>query len=53
MVIGGISADARGAPGAYRNYVAGKVELTRSSRDGWMDEEWEAESPNGDRLTLA
>ena len=34
VVIGGISADARGAPGAYRNYVAGKVELTRSSRDG-------------------
>ena len=27
VVIGGISADAEGAPGAYRNYVAGKVEL--------------------------
>ena len=52
MVVGGISADARGAPSAYRNYVAGKVELARSSRNGSADEEWEAESPDGDRLTL-
>ena len=53
VVVGGISADPRGAPGAYRNYVAGKVELARSSRDGSADEEWEVESPQGDRLTLA
>lgn len=53
VVVGGISADPRGAPGAYRTYVAGKVGLARFSRDGSADEEWEVESPQGDRLTLA
>ncbi|MFL5336774.1 MAG: hypothetical protein ACJ8H8_27265 [Geminicoccaceae bacterium] len=53
VVIGGISAEARGAPGAYRTYVAGKIELARSARDGSVDEDWQAESPDGDRLTLA
>ena len=48
VVVGGISA----APGAYRTYAAGKVELTRSARGGEVDEDWEAEAPDGDRLTL-
>ena len=52
VVIGGISHAAKGAPGAYRTYVAGRVELNRSSRDGIVDEDWDAEAPNGDRLTL-
>ena len=42
----------RGAPGAYGTYAAGKVELARSSRDGSVDEEWEAEAPDGNRLAL-
>ena len=52
VVVGGISAAAEGAPGAYRTYAAGKVELTRSARGGEVDEDWQAESPDGDRLTL-
>ena len=52
VVIGGISADPKGAPGAYRTYVAGKVRLTRHYRDGTVDEDWEVESTAGDRLTL-
>ena len=52
VVVGGISAEPKGAPGAYRSYVAGKVELSRSARDGEVDEDWEAESRDGDRLTL-
>ena len=52
VVVGGISAAAEGAPGAYRTYAAGKVELTRSARGGEIDEDWEAETPDGDRLTL-
>ena len=43
VVVGGISAEPKGAPGAYRTYVAGKVELSRSARDGEVDEDWEAE----------
>jgi hypothetical protein len=52
VVIGGISAEPKGAPGAYRNYVAGKVRLTRNYRDRFVDEDWEAEAVGGDRLTL-
>ena len=52
VVVGGISAAAEGAPGAYRTYAAGKVELSRSARDGEVDEDWEAEAPDGNRLTL-
>jgi hypothetical protein len=52
VVVGGISARPTGAPGAYGTYAAGKVEFVRSSRDGVVDEDWEAEAPDGDRLTL-
>ena len=52
VVVGGISAEPAGAPGAYRTYAAGKVEFARHSRDGVVDEDWEAESPAGDRLAL-
>ncbi len=52
VVIGGISADPAGAPGAYRTYAAGKVGLVRHSRDRVIDEDWEAEAPDGDRLAL-
>ena len=52
VVVGGISAEPAGAPGAYRTYAAGKVEFARHSRDGIVDEDWEAESPAGDRLAL-
>ena len=52
VVIGGISADPKGAPGAYRNYVPGKVNLTRTERDRTVDEDWEAKASGGDRLTL-
>jgi hypothetical protein len=52
VVVGGVSAVSAGAPGAYRTYVAGKVELVRHSRDGVVDEDWEAGPPSGDRLSL-
>ena len=52
VVVGGISAARAGAPGAYGTYRAGKVELTRTSRDGTVDEDWEAEDGQGNRMTL-
>lgn len=52
VVIGGISDAAAGASGAYRVYSAGKVDLTRQDCAGVVDEVWDAEAPNGDRLTL-
>ena len=52
VVVGGISAARAGAPGPYGTYGTGKVELSRSSRDGTVDEDWEAEDGDGNRLTL-
>jgi hypothetical protein len=52
VVVGGISDADVGAPGAYGAYNAGKVDLIRQDRDGVVDEDWNAEAPNGDRLTL-
>lgn len=52
VVVAGISAARSGAPGAYGVYAPGKVETSRSSRDGTVDEDWEAEDAQGNRLTL-
>jgi hypothetical protein len=52
VVVGGFSAEAKGAPGPYRNYQPATVTVDRASTAGEARETWSVSSGSGDKLTL-